>query len=86
METIVIVIVLWHVFGAIALMMLTTYDSGTGAVSYADGIEFVNPAHIYYYNQVNWFGAFFVATLYGLICPVATVGYWIYKLCTVGRK
>ena len=55
-------------------------------IKYAFGIEFVNPLVIYKQTRVNWFGAFFLATLYGVMCPVATFIYWLYKLCTVGRR
>lgn len=52
----------------------------------ADGIEFVNPLIIYKQTRVNWFGAILLALIYGAMCPVATLIYWLYKLCTVGRK
>ena len=26
------------------------------------------------------------ALIYSLLCPVGTIGYWIYKLCTAGRR
>ena len=57
-----------------------------GAIYMADGWEFVNPIHIYKYNKVNWFGAIIVALIYNALCPIGSVCYWIYKLCTVGRK
>lgn len=55
---------------------------------------FVNPFVVYRFNtSVNWFGAFVIAFLLSLACPVGAVLYWIYKLvwlfcklCTVGRK
>ena len=52
----------------------------------AEGIEFVNPVFIYKKCRVNAFGAILVAFLFSLICPIGTICYWIYKLCTVGRK
>lgn len=51
-----------------------------------DGFEFVNPNWIYRNYRVNRFGSIFLSTLYGLLCPIGTIIYWIYKLCTVGRK
>lgn len=45
-----------------------------------------NPNEIYKSVKVNRFGAYFLAIV-AIICitPVALV-FWIYKLCTVGRK
>ena len=37
-------------------------------------------------SPVNYFGAGFLALLINLICPIASLGYWFYKLCTVGRR
>lgn len=51
-----------------------------------DGFEFVNPNWIYRNYRVNKFGAIFLSVLFGLICPIGTIIYWIYKLCTIGRK
>lgn len=55
---------------------------------------FVNPFIVYRFNtSVNWFGAFVIAFLLSLACPVGAVLYWIYKLiwlfcklCTIGRR
>lgn len=52
----------------------------------AEGFEFVNPIYIYKHCRVNVFGAILLTILFSLICPFGTVGYWIYKLCTIGRK
>lgn len=76
----------WSVVGALFFFPIMSFYCSNGAVGKAEGIEFVNPAFVHKHNKVNWFGAFIVATLYGLISPFATMGYWIYKLCTVGRR
>jgi hypothetical protein len=55
---------------------------------------FVNPFVVYKFNtSVNWFGAFVIAFLLSLACPIGAMLYWIYKLgwlfcklCTIGRK
>lgn len=85
---------IWQIVGIIIHSLIWAYGTdckagnfdGDGAVANAIFLEIVNPVHIYKFNQVNWFGAIVVATFYGLICPIATIGYWFYKLCTVGRK
>ncbi len=76
---------LWQLVGFVVWIVLGACFH-IQVIEYSFGIEFVNPLVIYKQTRVNWFGAFFLATLYGLVCPIATIGYWFYKLCTVGRK
>lgn len=80
------IIILWQIFGGAIFIGMMFQDGPCGAVYQSEGIEFVNPAFIYKHNRVNWFGACVVALIYSLICPVATIGYWFYKLCVIGRK
>lgn len=76
---------LWQIMGFTLWIMLgSCFD--VQAIKYSFGIEFVNPLVIYKRVGVNWFGAFFLAALYGMMCPICTAVYWLYKLCTVGRK
>lgn len=84
MIALIAVIVCWSIFGALFRGLFA--DCSIGAFGIADGFEFVNPVFIYKYNNVNWFGAIIVSLVYSLICPIGTVCYWFYKLCTVGRK
>ena len=52
----------------------------------ADWEEFFNPFTIYEENKVNWFGAWFLAIIsFIFITPVALI-FYIYKLCTIGRR
>lgn len=51
-----------------------------------DDWDIINPFYIYKNFKVNWFGAFLLFLLFNLLCPFYTIGYWFYKLCTVGRK
>jgi hypothetical protein len=82
---IIVCVWLWHVVGFVTWLMLGLYFN-VKTIKYSLGIEFVNPLVIYKENGVNWFGAILLATIYGAMCPVATFIYWLYKLCTVGRK
>lgn len=75
----------WSVVGGF-ILGIAYCNQRTGAFSVAEGWEFVNPIHIYKYNKVNWFGAIIVALIYNALCPIGSVCYWFYKLCTVGRK
>lgn len=79
-------IVFWNIVGGFIEIGMVCHSGPYGAIAQSYGLEFVNPVFVYKHNKVNWFGAIMVATVYGLICPIATLCYWIYKLCTVGRK
>lgn len=48
--------------------------------------HFVNPIVIYKIIKVNWFGAYFIAIIHNICCIIPAVCYWMYKICTVGRK
>lgn len=78
-------LIIWNVLGIVLLASCLALRWGR-VFDMADGWEFVNPSHIYKYARVNWFGAFVLALIYSVICPVAAIIYWFYKLCTVGRK
>lgn len=52
----------------------------------ADGFEFVNPKYLYEGGNLNWFGAVFIALIWNLLFAPFALIYWMYKLCTVGRK
>lgn len=79
------IIFAWSVLGGF-ILLIAHCAQGMGAIIMADGWEFVNPVHVYKYNKVNWFGAIVVALIYNALCPIGSVCYWFYKLCTVGRK
>lgn len=65
--------------GAIILGLCGTYDK-------FDDLSYVNPIKIYKTYRVNYFGAALICIIYNLLCPIGSIGYWIYKICTVGRK
>ena len=48
--------------------------------------SFVNPIVIYNDIKVNWFGAWLLAIVCNVALPSVAIPYWIYKICTVGRK
>lgn len=79
------IIFLWSPLGFGIWMLLYQVFKVPGLAD-SDGIEFVNPVYLYKHVQVNWFGAIFLATLYGAMSPICTAIYWLYKLCTVGRR
>ena len=75
-KALVFIVVTWSVVGFTVSM--TAINS--------EGLEYVNPVWIYKRYRVNYFGAAVLCILYNLICPIGTICYWIYKLCTVGRR
>lgn len=80
LATLIVIIFTWQIFGGIFALIIAVN-------SYADGFELVNPYWVYQYNKsVNWFGATVLALGYTALCPIGALGYWFYKLCTVGRK
>ena len=82
---IILGVCIWNLVGFVAWIILgNCFD--IQVIKYSFGIEFVNPLIIYKQTRVNWFGAILLAVIYGVMCPVATFVYWLYKLCTVGRK
>lgn len=80
-----VILTIWSIIGLMILLFLGGAMK-VDLIRYALGVEFLNPLVIYQQVRVNWFGAFFLAILYNAMSPLIAVGYWIYKLCTVGRK
>ena len=75
----------WNALGAIGLVI--AINCSTNWLGLCEGWEFVNPYWVYKYcKTVNWFGATMLALFFTLICPIGAIGYWFYKLCTVGRR
>ena len=81
---ILIVIEILHNFvGVIFLLLFCTEDGFYGEVI---TLENLNPAYVYKHWKVNWFGAICICIFGSLLCPMGAIGFWFYKLCTVGRK
>ena len=52
-----------------------------------EDFSFFNPIRNYKkWDRMNWFGVIFFTLLLTIIFPVFALGYWFYKLCTVGRN
>ena len=75
------ILVVWIVFGG--LFSFLPYDN----YSLFGSFVYLNPLFLYdHHSKLNWFGVICLALLYNLLCPLITIPYWFYKLCTVGRK
>ena len=72
-------LMVWSICGVIILGLL-------GVVDKFDDFSFMNPIKIYKTYRVNYFGAALICIIYNLLCPIGSIGYWFYKLCTFGRK
>ena len=75
------ILISWIIFGGIfSLLPLEVY-------SLFGSFKYLNPLFLYdYHNKLNWFGVICLALFYNSLCPLITISYWFYKLCTVGRK
>ena len=76
---IIFLTVVWNFLGVVCL--LTWMNKTT---LYPD--EILNPFKLYKEYKVNLFGLILLTLFINLLCPVYTIGFWFYKLCTVGRK
>ena len=80
LEELITILLLWSVGGTIPCVLWAM------AVDPA-GWELCNPYWAYkYHRSVNWFGAILLSLVYAALCPIGALIYWLYKLCTVGRK
>lgn len=50
------------------------------------GFSYVNPVVIYNNVKVNWLGATLLSIILNIAFPIISIPYWIYKLCTIGRR
>ena len=72
-------LVIWDGCGGIILILLDVLNK-------FNDFSFMNPIKIYRTYRVNYFGAAIICIIYNLLCPIGSIGYWFYKLCTFGRK
>ena len=80
----------------VALVMIFTAWSALGFLVYVtllkdtkvdiDTLDWLSPIWIYRNYNVNWFGTICLMVFFNLLCPLMSIGFWFYKLCTVGRK
>lgn len=46
----------------------------------------MNPCYVHKNSKLNWLGAIMISLFYTVLCPVGAIGYWFYKLFTIGKK
>lgn len=81
MNVCVILLLIWIVLNIAMLFALIYTDCFE---SY--GVSWLNPLVIYKYNRINWFGATLLALIANVVFVPYAAFYWLYKLCTIGRK
>jgi len=78
---ILVYLIIWIVLGG--MFSFLPYEN----YSLFGSFEYLNPLFLYdYHSKLNWFGTICLALFYNLLCPLITIAYWFYKLCTVGRR
>ena len=76
------VFVVWNYAGFVILSIIATFTS----LGKLRGFACFNHIWLYRNYKLNWAGAFLCALVLNLCCPIVTICYWTYKLCTVGRR
>ena len=80
--TMILIFISWNMFGGLILGTIAACTP----LGNVHGLPCFNPIWLYRNYKLNWVGAFLCALGLNLCCPIATIGYWFYKLCTVGRR
>ena len=70
----------WGYINAVALASVIWF------INDGANLSFVNPIVIYTNIKVNWFGAICITIIVNTIFMPIAIIYWLYKICTVGRK
>ena len=79
---IILIFICWNVFGLLTLVTIAEFTS----LGKVHGFPCFNPIWLYRNYKLNWVGALLCALGLNLCCPIITIYYWLYKLCTVGRR
>jgi len=77
--------ILWNLFGGIIFLidMFIVHDCRTGDAKIV--MNELNPIWQYRTRKVNWVGAILLSMFWNLLCPIISIVYWLYKICTIGR-
>lgn len=77
-----ILLIVWNGLGLLlSIIPITIYKTING-----ETLNYLNPIWLTRYSQLNIIGALFHWIMYSLLCPLATIIYWIYKLFTFSVK
>lgn len=79
-----LIFVIWNTIGSLIVAFIGAWWADAPWRNTCCG--FLNPYLVHKQCSVNWFGAVFLTFIFNLICPVFSLCYWVYILCTVGRS
>ena len=71
-------IVIWHVVGVRFILCMMDLHMVK--------FNIFTPKCIYEVINVNRFGCAVLTVVFNLSCPILSICYWFYVLCTIGRK
>lgn len=78
MQTLIDILTFINIVGFLGVLIVTMTENAN--------FSFVNPIVIYNNIPVNWFGTLLLTIIFNVLLPSVAIPYWIYKICTVGRK
>lgn len=82
-ETLILIALGHNLLGCIFMLLFCSeFYTYTTEVNF----EKLNPRYIYSNYRLNWFGTIMLFLFGNLLCPIGSIIYWFYKLCTVGRR
>lgn len=70
----------------IGLIFFTVVAASLTCSMQTKGFEYLNPLFLYGKFRVNWFGVLLLTLLLNVSTLPIAFCYWVYKLCTAGRK
>ena len=79
-----IYIIPWHFFGGLLLIFLRAYYTSIWFLCKENnaGLKFLDFKWLRLHSDMNIIGIIFHLIVYNLLCPIATIIYWIYRLFT----
>jgi len=77
-DTIITLILVWNLVGFWIWCIVLSHDWKR--------IRFLNPIWIFKKCKVNILGTILLFLFFNLASPMISIIYWLYKLCTVGRR
>ena len=77
------ILMFWSILGLLVICLCSKrIDYGMGV----ENFNAFNPCWVYDNFSVNYFGCIMLTLIINLACPIGSIIYWFYKLCTIGRR
>ena len=81
-----VILIFWNAVGIFIIATAVGSSNYGSAFHKIEGFEVMNPRWWYNNTNVNPFGAVICTLGFTIVCPIGAIGYWFYKLCTIGGK